>query len=156
MVDYSGTGVLAPGAHDTLTVTFLPVTAAVASGVVLIHSNAVAGDTLLHVFGRGVDSTAAIFGGESGKPLPTAFALSAQPNPFNPATQLAFDLPQAARVTLAVYDVTGRLVRTLVDAPYAAGRYTVPFDGGTLPSGVYLARCDAGSVSLTRKLVLLK
>jgi len=88
-------------------------------------------------------------------------ALSAAPNPFNPATTLSFDLPDAASVELAVFDVAGRRVATLLDGFVAAGVQSVRWsgrsdDGFLLPSGTYFARLDAGRVSSTRKIVLAK
>jgi hypothetical protein len=68
-----------------------------------------------------------------------------QPNPFNPQTTLRFDLPEAGRVRLEVYDVAGRLVRVLVDGERAAGSNEVVWDGRddggkAVGSGTYLAR----------------
>ena len=88
--------------------------------------------------------------------MPTEYTLSAYPNPFNPTTTLAITLPEASRVNLCIYDVTGKLVRTLSDAPYSAGRHEITFDAGALPTGIYMARLEAGSVAMTRKLLLIK
>lgn len=85
-----------------------------------------------------------------------SYSLSAYPNPFNPTTTLEFTLPEASRVSLRVFDVTGKLVRTVADAPYDAGRHTAAFDASALPSGIYIAQLQAGSVNLTRKLMLVK
>ena len=62
------------------------------------------------------------------------------PNPFNPATTVSYELASAARVTLAVFDVLGREVRRLQEGVRPPGLHTVRFDGGGLPSGVYLCR----------------
>ena len=78
------------------------------------------------------------------------------PNPFNPTTTIAYDLPSDARVVLKVYDVAGREVRTLVDAPSEAGSHAVSFDASDLSSGVYLYRLTAGSFTVTRKLTVLR
>lgn len=89
--------------------------------------------------------------------LPTDFALFAPyPNPFNATTRLAFSLPHTANVRLAVYDISGRMVRTLIEGQRNAGRHEVVLDAGDRPSGVYLVRLDSGSFSGTRKLLLLK
>ncbi|HEY3296760.1 MAG TPA: T9SS type A sorting domain-containing protein [bacterium] len=84
------------------------------------------------------------------------YALAAYPNPFNPTTTLDLSLPEAQRVSVKVFDLTGKLVRTLADAPYAAGRHQIAFDAGSLPSGIYIAQLQAGSVNLTQKLLLVK
>ena len=89
--------------------------------------------------------------------LPAAFALHGNyPNPFNPTTQIAFDLPEQTDVRLTVYDVLGRRVRVLVDGPVAAGRHTFAFDARDLPSGTYVYRLDAGSFTQTRMMLLVK
>jgi len=88
--------------------------------------------------------------------LPQALALSAYPNPFNPTTMIAFDLPRAARASLSVYDLNGRLVQTLFDEPRTAGHGEIAFNGANLPSGIYFARFVAGDFAWTQKLVLLK
>ena len=87
---------------------------------------------------------------------PSAFTLSAAPNPFNPSTRITFDLPVAGRVTLKIYDLTGRLVTTLADEVCAAGLQTRTFDGHDLASGLYFARLQISSHIQTQKLVLLK
>ena len=85
-----------------------------------------------------------------------SFALQAFPNPFNPATELRFSLPTAARVKLGVYDLLGREVTTLADAAFTAGTHRVRFDGAARSSGIYFARLEAHGVVATSKLILLK
>lgn len=83
------------------------------------------------------------------------------PNPFNPSTTLSFTLPDPGRVLLAVYDITGRKVRTLVSESWRAGSHTVIWDGrddagNAVASGVYLSRLTAGKYTATGKMLLLK
>ncbi len=84
------------------------------------------------------------------------------PNPFNPVTEIRYTLPGPAGVRLDVYDLSGRLVRTLVDGqPQGAGRYAVLWDGrdgrgGHVASGVYFYRLEADDEALTKKMILLK
>ncbi|MGF1671287.1 MAG: T9SS type A sorting domain-containing protein, partial [Balneolaceae bacterium] len=78
------------------------------------------------------------------------------PNPFNPSTVIRFQLPESQNVTLKVYDITGRLVTTLVDGVRSAGTNEIRFDASNLSSGVYLYRLQSNSVSLTRSLTLIK
>ena len=98
----------------------------------------------------------------AGDPLPAAHAsLASWPNPFNPATTLELELPRAGRVTLAIYDLAGRQLRTLLDDRRPAGHLSLRWDGrddtGTvLPSGVYLARLTAADETRWRRLTLLK
>ncbi len=88
---------------------------------------------------------------------PKTFALEQNfPNPFNPTTTIAYSLPASAHVALAIYDLNGRIVATLVNVTQSAGSYRVTFNAGGLASGVYIARLTAGSRTAVRKLALLK
>src|SRR5208283_4578127 len=90
-------------------------------------------------------------------PLPSMFELYQNyPNPFNPTTSISYQLPANTLVTLKVYDVLGRLVRTLVNDLQTAGTHSVTFDAGGLSSGVYFYHLKSGSFSAVKKLVLLK
>lgn len=89
--------------------------------------------------------------------VPVTYALAQNfPNPFNPTTTIAFDLPQGGPVELTVYNLVGELVATLVDGPVAAGRHEVQFDASRLASGVYVYRMEAGQFSDLRKMILVK
>jgi hypothetical protein len=100
--------------------------------------------------------------GERLDQVPGVFALHQNmPNPFNPTTQIAFDLPSAAHVTMSVYDARGRRVADLVDKSLPAGQHTVRWDGldrngVRLPSGMYFYRIAAGEFTQVRKMMLLK
>ncbi|MFH1277113.1 MAG: FG-GAP-like repeat-containing protein [Candidatus Eisenbacteria bacterium] len=101
-------------------------------------------------------------GGGAGVPgLPFALHPNS-PNPFNPATTIRYDLPCPSPVTLRVYDVSGRLVRVLVDGEVRTeGRHTALWRGRDernreVGSGVYFYRLDAGPFTETRKLVLIR
>jgi hypothetical protein len=83
-----------------------------------------------------------------------------RPNPFNPSTRIPFVMDQSRHVTIAVYDVAGSRVRTLVDEVKPAGSHTVDWDGRdgngkAVASGVYVVRLEAGRTH-TRKVVLMK
>ncbi len=78
------------------------------------------------------------------------------PNPFNPATTINYSLPVASNISIAVYNMNGELVTTLVNGYKEAGNHTVEFNAENLPSGVYVYRLTAGSFTLTRKMNLLK
>ena len=100
------------------------------------------------------DGTAAM---ESTAEVPAAFVLERNyPNPFNPQTTIRYGLPEVSYVTLVVYDVLGRQVRVLVDGVREAGTHEVIVEAGALPSGVYLYRLTAGSISQTKRMNLLK
>jgi hypothetical protein len=95
-------------------------------------------------------------GARLASPMPEDLKISTSPNPFNPRTTLSFVLPEAAHVTLKVYDLKGAEVATLVDGVRGAGQHQVTFDGSALASGVYFYKLTAGSTNLTGKLMLLK
>jgi hypothetical protein len=94
--------------------------------------------------------------------VPKATALMQNfPNPFNPTTTLTFDVAQAGNVTIAIYDVSGRLVATLLDARVDVGRRHVEWNGtdasGSLvPSGIYFYRMKAAGFEATRKMILVR
>lgn len=83
------------------------------------------------------------------------------PNPFNPSTSIRFDLAERSPVRLDIYDISGRLVKTLVDATLPAGPHTVNWDGTTdlnrsATSGVYLYKIQAGEWQESRSMILMK
>ncbi len=92
------------------------------------------------------------------KPISTTrFGLAQNyPNPFNPSTVISYQLPLNSMVTLKVYDVLGREIKTIVNERQSVGSHNVTFNIGDLPTGVYLYRLQAGTYSETKKLLLLK
>lgn len=94
--------------------------------------------------------------------LPRNFALYQNvPNPFNPSTEIQFDLDAQARVTLSVFNILGQEVIRLVDAEFAAGSHTVVWDGldrngRPAASGMYFYRITAGANAASRKMILMK
>ncbi len=95
--------------------------------------------------------------------VPVSFELyQNHPNPFNPTTSIQFDLPKAtSKCLLAIYNVRGEKVKTLVDEPRAAGRYTETWDGRnrygeSVSSGVYFIRIETDTNKSIRKAVMLK
>ena len=83
------------------------------------------------------------------------------PTRFNPTTTIRFSTPRAGFVDLAIYDVAGRRVTTLIQRQMPAGRWTTEWDGQSdrgdhVPSGVYFYRLTAGPDIETKKMVLLK
>lgn len=89
--------------------------------------------------------------------LPKSFALNQNfPNPFNPSTNISFDLPVASRVTLTVYNILGQEVVQLVDDYMEAGSHSVSWNASSVSSGVYFYRITAEAFNQTRKMVLLK
>lgn len=78
------------------------------------------------------------------------------PNPFNPTTRINYSIPKATFVTVKVYDVLGREVRTLVNKNETTGNYSVNFNASNLSSGIYFYRLKAADYVQTRKMILLK
>ena len=77
-------------------------------------------------------------------------------NPFNPITNIKFDLPKNGFVTLKVLDIRGREIKTLVDEDLKSGTYNVSWDGSDYPSGVYFYKLVADDYSMTKKMLLIK
>jgi len=89
--------------------------------------------------------------------LPARLVLSPPaPNPFTSATRITYSLPTPQHVTLAIYDIQGRLVFTLVDEEQGVGEYTVSWDGRRAASGLYFVRLEAGGVTRTQKLMFVR
>ncbi len=97
------------------------------------------------------------------EPVPAAGFNLAQnvPNPFNPSTTIAFNLPAQSRVKLQIFDVRGRLVHTLVNEVRPTGRNTVVWDGhnsrgAAVASGVYFYQLQAGQQIQKKRMMLIK
>jgi hypothetical protein len=93
--------------------------------------------------------------------IPAPVLAPAAPNPFNPTTQLTFELPAAQMVNLTVYDARGRQVAVLARGEHAAGRHTARWNGRDeagrpVPAGIYFARLESDGTQVTRKLALVK
>ena len=83
------------------------------------------------------------------------------PNPFNPETEIRFQLPQASQVVVRIFNTLGQEIRTLVDSPYTAGYHTVRWDGKDnkgylVSSGIYLYQLKAGAFSQIKKMSLIR
>jgi hypothetical protein len=78
------------------------------------------------------------------------------PNPFNPVTHINYSLAQSGFASLKVYNILGESVETLVSDYKHMGDYSLTFNGDRLSSGVYFLRLQQGSLSSTKKLLLLK
>ncbi|MCF7741010.1 MAG: T9SS type A sorting domain-containing protein [Candidatus Marinimicrobia bacterium] len=105
---------------------------------------------------KGEKSTTAIETRSDQIQLPESIKLYKNyPNPFNPVTNISYEIPRSLNVELKVYNVIGQNVVTLISGQRDAGKYTVEWDAGNLPSGIYLIRLKAGQkVSVDRALLL--
>lgn len=92
---------------------------------------------------------------------PSKFSLSQNyPNPFNPVTKIDFEIPQDSKVTMKVYDLTGKEISTIFEGTKSAGFHTVQFDGSKISTGVYFYRLITNSngqeLVITKKMNLIK
>lgn len=89
--------------------------------------------------------------------IPTVFKLEQNyPNPFNPSTMIRFAVPERNNVLIRIYDILGGEVLTLVNEELDAGWYERKFDAGSLSTGVYIYRMQAGSYISTKKMLMLR
>ena len=89
--------------------------------------------------------------------LASGFGLGANyPNPFNPTTSISFEMAETANAELAVYNMAGQKVATLVNGLVGAGSHEVTFDASNLSSGVYFYTLNSGNLVETRKMILTK
>ncbi|MBE2227271.1 MAG: T9SS type A sorting domain-containing protein [Ignavibacteria bacterium] len=89
--------------------------------------------------------------------MPSQYRLmDAYPNPFNPETNIRFEIPAAGDVKISVFDITGKEVSLLLNSYVNAGKYELKFNAGNFSSGVYFYTLISGSYSSTKKLVLIK
>ena len=93
---------------------------------------------------------------------PNTFSLHQNyPNPFNPSTNINFDIGNTSKVSLIIFDILGRKVKTLVNEIKQKGSYHIQWNGknesGTiLPSGIYIMQLNAGGVQISKSMLLLK
>ncbi|MGD8780356.1 MAG: T9SS type A sorting domain-containing protein [Ignavibacteria bacterium] len=116
----------------------------------------------IYLLGAAIDGkvsgdTSIVTGIDDESYLPNNFKLYQNyPNPFNPATTIKFTIPKYSKVTLKVYDLLGREIRTLIDEKKTPGSYNVLFNAKGLSSGVYIYKLNTGKYSVSKKLILLK
>ena len=93
---------------------------------------------------------------------PTEFSLGNNyPNPFNPVTNITYGLPEDMRVMITVYDIKGRVVKTLVDSRQSAGHNSIFWNGtndfgAPVSTGLYFYRIQSSNFSQTKKMIFLK
>lgn len=87
---------------------------------------------------------------------PSAHLAQSYPNPFNPTTQIEFDLSTDCHVTLTIHSLLGELIERLIDKRLRPSHYVTRFDASQLSSGVYIARLWVGDFTSSRKMVLIR
>jgi hypothetical protein len=177
-LEFSGANPLAPGTGALATMHFTvdpatpdtqfvidTVMVGVNSATEFTLTAADGGAVLIPIFNPGVVDVLVNTGVEDvtdNDALPASFSLSQNyPNPFNPTTTIEFALPQASHVRLEVFNILGRLVRTLVDRDLSAGVHRIQFDsrtekGAQISTGVYFYRIQSEQFVETKKMLLLK
>jgi subtilisin-like proprotein convertase family protein len=78
------------------------------------------------------------------------------PNPFNPVTKIKFEVPSTELVKIAVFDILGREIKTVVNSKLSSGIYEYEFDGSSLSSGVYFYKMQAGKFNDVKKMMIIK
>lgn len=152
-------GTLGPDESQTLEVTFDATGLGADTYVGVIYILHTADDGQLEI---GVTMDVADAAGDLPGGLPTEFALHGNyPNPFNPSTQIRFDVPKASPVTMAIYNLLGQEVRTLLDGVFDAGRHAITWNGRDnrgldVGTGVYLVRMKAGDAVFVGKMMLVR
>ncbi len=101
----------------------------------------------------GADATGAE---PSTAPLPANLSLGVFPNPFNPSTEITFNVPRTAHASLRIYDVLGREVMTLMDGVVRGGSTRLRWDAAGTANGIYFVRLTAAAEVMTKKIVLSK
>jgi hypothetical protein len=156
--DFTCTGnttkVIPAGGSDTLTFSYHPTTAGTSSAVASFPTESEASlPTPASVTLSGSAQTEGVaYHAEA-----NGFVLAQNyPNPFNPMTEIRFTLPEDSHVQLDIVDMTGRIVRNVLSERMTAGNHGTVIDASELASGVYFYQLTAGSVKLTRQMMLTK
>jgi hypothetical protein len=150
-------GSLGAGENLDVQVRFVPVATGEYSGIVTIYSNDNDEEEVtVQLTGIAVELSV------DGHQIPDKFTLHQNhPNPFNPVTTLRYDLPEDAMVNITIYDMMGRVVRTMVNTQQNTGFKSVRWNatndaGSSVSAGLYLYMIKAGDFRQTKKMVLLK
>lgn len=113
--------------------------------------------SLTYNSGFGVLNPGVVFNSIVSTEVPSSFALYQNyPNPFNPTTTIKYDVPEASFVAIKVYDITGKLVETLVNMDLTPGRYEVTWNAGNYASGVYFYRIETSKFTEVKRMLLIK
>ena len=142
-----------PGQSVNDSISFVPLVAGPASGLILFFSNSQTSPDTVRVDGIGISSTSV--NGRSR--IPPEFWLDQNyPNPFNPSTTIRFELPGPGNITLRIFNTLGQEVTVLLNGRKEAGYYEVTWDASSVPSGIYFYRLQAGEFVETKKMILSK
>lgn len=144
--------------HETWTVGYFDLTAVAGQTVQIIFQADAANSVWSFLYLDDISLTNSLTDVESENgPLPTNFELKQNyPNPFNPTTTIGFSLPEDSFVNLSIVDLLGRQVALVLSENLQAGTFNTTWNATGFPSGVYVARLQAGSLIATKKIILLR
>jgi hypothetical protein len=149
----SGANPIPPGGSDTLIFTFSPTSTG--TFTMDVHFPAASGATTVAPIVT-ITGTSTLLG-VGHLTAADGFSLEQNyPNPFNPTTEIRFVLAKESQVKLEIIDVSGRVVRTVLDGHMTQGNHGTVINAAELSSGVYYYRLTAGSIQLTRQMMLSK
>ena len=143
---------------------FVPVSPGTTS-ITMSNTNISGDPYLIDVTNTGIEadrSSAEIVVPETTPPVAATMLYQNYPNPFNPGTSIRFDVAKSSPVNLRIFDVGGRTVRTLINGDtYEVGEWTIDWDGSSdsgnlVQSGIYFCVFEAGGVTESRKLVVVR
>ncbi|CAN5633990.1 hypothetical protein BH10BAC5_BH10BAC5_00920 [soil metagenome] len=125
--------------------------------ILMIHDSLIVNKYFQDFAQRYEDEGGSVSVQQIGNTIPSAFTLSQNyPNPFNPSTTINFDVPSSGLVTLKIYNTLGMEVATLFENTITPGSYKAVFNASALSSGIYFYKLTQGSLSLTKKMLLVK
>ena len=88
--------------------------------------------------------------------IPQQYTFTSYPNPFNSSTTISFAVPAKSEVSIRIFDLSGRIVDSVVENNYNSGFYNVSYDAGVLPAGLYLMQMTASDFRAVERIVILK
>ena len=140
---------LVPGQSRNLMVSFTPnIPRYHAARIRLVSNDPNRPRVMVNLLGEGIQES--LLANESSE----LTSLSNYPNPFSDQTTIQYRVPEAGQVSLAVYDMSGRLIATLAHHKHSAGMYTVPFNSGSLPKGLYWYKLTTAQAILVKQMAL--
>ncbi len=150
-IDFPGQTTLRTGEAVWFIITFNAPDDQVHAGDLIFETNDGAPPNVT-IVGSGTQSVS-----EDGVGAPLTFGLAAPyPNPFNSTTRIDYSLNQAGRISLALYDLSGRQIRVLVDQTLPSGRHSAVLQASDIPAGLYIIRLNSGQMTSSQKVLLVK
>ncbi len=145
-------GTVLPGESKEFIVSFTPAAISNYEGSIIFYHNGATSPDTISVEGDGVTDVRTEVTG-----IPDDFKLYQNfPNPFNPETQIWFDLPRESHVVITIFNILGQRIETILDTELKAGYHKILWNAAKLPSGIYFYQLSADNVTFIKKGILLK